>query len=79
MEIAWSPKPWYAGSIPSGLAKYEVSMPKTEISLSPRAVETINEILTNGKEAQIAVRNNRLIVWEVQSKKKYEVVVTPPR
>lgn len=54
-------------------------MPKTEISLSPRAIETINEILTNGKEAQIAVRNNHLIVWEVQSKKKYEVVVAQPR
>lgn len=54
-------------------------MPKTEISLSPGAVKTINEILTNGKEAQIAVRNNRLIVWESQSKKKYEVVVAQPR
>ena len=53
-------------------------MPKTEITLSPKAIAQINEILTNGKEAQIAVRNNRLIVWETQSKKKYEVVVTQP-
>ena len=54
-------------------------MPKTEISLSPKAIAQINESLTNGKEIQIAVRNNRLIVWESQSKKKYEVVVAQPR
>ena len=43
---------------------------KQEISLSPTAVETINEILSSGKEVQIAVRSNRLIIWETQSRKK---------
>ena len=36
----------------------------------------INEALSNGKDVEIAVRNNRLIIWETHSKKKYEVVVT---
>ena len=49
------------------------------ISLSPKAVSQINEALSNGKEVQIAVRNHKLIIWETQSKKKYEVVVTQPR
>lgn len=52
---------------------------KQEISLSPRAVAQINEILSGGNDAQIAVRNNRLIIWEMNNKKKYEVVVTQPR
>ena len=56
----------------------EVDMPKQEISLSPNAITQINEALSSGKEVQIAVRNRRLIIWETQSKKKYEVVVTPP-
>lgn len=52
---------------------------KQEITLSHNAVAQINEILSNGKEVQIAVRNNRLIIWETHSKKKYEVVVAQPR
>ena len=46
------------------------------ISLSQTAVAKINEILSGGKEVQIAVRNRKLIIWAVQSKKQYEVVVT---
>lgn len=49
------------------------------ITLSPSAVAQINETLSNGKEVQIAVRNHKLIIWEVHSKKKYEVVVAQPR
>lgn len=52
---------------------------KQEITLSHNAVAQINEALSNGKEVQIAVRNNRLIIWETHSKKKYEVVVAQPR
>ena len=52
---------------------------KQEISLSPKAVSQINEALSSGKDVQIAVRNNRLVIWETQSKKKYEVVVAQPR
>ena len=50
---------------------------KQQISLSQLAVAQINEALSNGKDVQIAVRNNRLIIWEMQNRKKYEVVVTP--
>lgn len=49
-----------------------------KITLSPNAVAQINESLSNGKEVQIAVRNHRLIIWEMNSKKRYEVVVTQP-
>ena len=54
-------------------------MPKKEISLSPTAVSQINEALSNGRDVQIAVRGNRLIIWETHSKKKYEVVVAQPQ
>ena len=52
---------------------------KHVISLSPSAVSQINDALSNGKDVQIAVRNNKLIIWEVSTKKQYEVVVTSPR
>ena len=54
-------------------------MAKPFISLSPNAVSQINEALNNGKDVQVSVRNNKLIIWEMQSKKKYEVVVAQPR
>lgn len=50
---------------------------KQAISLSQIAVAQINEALSNGKDVQVAIRNGRLIIWEMQNKKKYEVVVTP--
>ena len=53
-------------------------MAKPEIALSPFAINQINESLSNGKDVQVAVRNGRLIVWEMQSRKKYEVVVASP-
>lgn len=46
-----------------------------EISLSPKAVKEINEILSRGKGVEIAVRNGKLVIWEMNSKKKYEVAV----
>lgn len=49
---------------------------KQQISLSPHAVEQINDSLSRGKDVQIAVRNKRLIVWEMANKKVYEVVVS---
>ncbi len=45
------------------------------INLSPKAVQEINEILSRGKGVEIAVRNGKLVIWEVSSKKKYEVTV----
>lgn len=53
-------------------------MAKQEISLSPKAISQINESLSSGHDVQVAVRNGRLIVWELTSKKKYEVVVASP-
>ena len=45
------------------------------ITLSTRAIQEINEILSRGKGVEIAVRNGKLVVWETGSKKKYEVVI----
>nr|DAZ23220.1 MAG TPA: hypothetical protein [Caudoviricetes sp.]DAZ57950.1 MAG TPA: hypothetical protein [Caudoviricetes sp.] len=45
------------------------------ITLSTRAIQEINEILSRGKGVEIAVRNGKLVVWETASKKKYEVVI----
>lgn len=45
------------------------------ITLSIRAIQEINEILSRGKGVEIAVRNGKLVVWETASKKKYEVVI----
>lgn len=53
-------------------------MPKTEISLSPKAVQTINELLTSGARAQIDYdpRTGELKIYEVpRMKTKYKVVV----
>lgn len=46
------------------------------ITLSPKAIQEINEILSRGKGVEIAVRNGKLVVWELNSKKKYEVVIS---
>lgn len=46
-----------------------------EITLSSKAVKEINEILSRGKGVEIAVRNGKLVIWEMNSKKKYEVAV----
>ena len=48
-------------------------MPKHQISLSPSAIKLLNEILSNGKKAEIVVVNNR---YEVpRSTRKYDVVI----
>ena len=45
------------------------------INLSPTAIQEINKILSRGKGVEIAVRNGKLVVWELSSKKQYEVVI----
>ena len=45
------------------------------ISLSQTAIQEINEILSRGKGVEVAVRNGRLVIWELSSKKRYEVVI----
>ena len=49
-----------------------------QISLSPKAVSQINDILSGGGEVQIAIRGNKLVMWETRSKKRYEVAVSQP-
>lgn len=49
---------------------------KREISLSPSAIKLVNEILTQGKKAEIVIVNNRLMIYEVpRSTRKYDVVI----
>lgn len=43
-----------------------------EIRLTPEAVRKIEEILTTGKTVEIAERHEKVVVWAVRSKKKYE-------
>ena len=53
-------------------------MPKTEIVLSPRAIQTINETLSSGSRVQIDYdpRTGELKIYEVpRLKTKYRVVV----
>lgn len=46
-----------------------------EIRLSPKAVATLNEILSDYKTAEIVVREGKLQIFERKSKKRYEVPV----
>lgn len=49
---------------------------KKEIRLTPEAVRQIEEILTTEKTVEIAERHEKVIVWAVSSKKKYEQPIT---
>lgn len=46
------------------------------VILPPAIVREIEEILKSGKEAEVAIRNGKLIVWAVSNKKKCEVVIS---
>lgn len=46
-----------------------------DLKLTNEAVTAINEILARGKSVEIAVRKNKIIIWEVSSKTRYEVIV----
>lgn len=52
---------------------------RTEIRLSPTAVKQMEEILTSGKGLEARILNGRLVIWETQSKKKYDVVIAERR
>ena len=43
-----------------------------EIRLTQEAVREIEKILTAGKTVEIAERHEKVVVWAVSSKKKYE-------
>lgn len=45
------------------------------IKLFPELIRTIEEILNTGKSVEIAVRNGKVIVWAVSSKKKSEQLI----
>ena len=52
---------------------------KHEISLSPKAVETINRLLSDGSEVKIDVnpKTHELMIFKVPRKKmEYKVVIT---
>jgi hypothetical protein len=42
------------------------------VRLVPELIRAIEEILSSGKTVEIAVRNGKIVVWAVASKKKYE-------
>ena len=44
--------------------------------LDKSAKEKIEEILSRNKNVEIGIRNGKLIIWELESKKKYETAVT---
>ena len=51
-------------------------MAKHEISLSPEAVQLLNEILSAGRKAEIMVVNDRLMIFDVpRSTRKYNKVI----
>lgn len=43
-----------------------------EIRLTQEAVRKIEEILAAGKTVEIAERHEKVVVWAVSSKKKYD-------
>lgn len=42
------------------------------VKLVPEIVRAIEDILKSGKTVEIAVRNGKIVLWAVSSKKKYE-------
>lgn len=48
---------------------------KQEISLSPIAIRTMEQILAAGKELRAYASNGRLTIWEADKRKKYEVTL----
>lgn len=49
---------------------------KQEISLSPKAIRTINEILSSGRAVRISLVGQRLRIMEVSGEKvKYDAMI----
>lgn len=42
------------------------------VKLVPEIIRAIEEILKSGKTVEIAVRNGKIVLWAVSSKKRYE-------
>ena len=43
-----------------------------EPKLSKDIIRQIEQILASGRNAELAIRNGKVILWSVNSKKKYE-------
>jgi len=43
-----------------------------ELKLNKETVARIEQILARGQNAELALRNGRIIVWSVSSKKQHE-------
>lgn len=46
-----------------------------EIKLSQEMIKQIEQILANGRSAELAIRNGKVILWAVTNKKKYEMPI----
>ena len=44
--------------------------------LTPKAIRIIEEILEQERTVEIAIRNGRLVIWAVNSKKRYDEGIT---
>ena len=49
---------------------------KLENIIDDSAVQRLEEILSRNKNAEVGIRNGKLVIWELESKKKYETVIT---
>lgn len=47
------------------------------VELEDKAKRTIEEILAKGNSAEVKVCKDRVVVWELSSKKRIESPVTP--
>ena len=48
---------------------------QNQVCLPQSAIDTINEILSRRRNLEIAYKNGKLIIWELNSRKKYEVAI----
>lgn len=46
------------------------------VKITDEVIEEIKKILDRGKGVEIGVRGGKLIIWELESKKKYETAIT---
>lgn len=52
-------------------------MPMNEpVRLNNEIIRQIEQILSQGRSVEMAVRNGKVILWSVNSKKKYELPIT---
>lgn len=47
-----------------------------DVKITDEVLEAIKRILERGKGVEIGIRGGKLIIWEIESKKKYETAIT---